>query len=106
MAKGKAKISKERQQELDDVRDLMNTVAGSRFILRLISITGPYRSTFNPDQSTMSFLEGNRNFGCRIVSDLLEACPEQYVRLIAEAKINQQAKENNDAIHISETIID
>lgn len=83
----KAKISKERQQELDDVRNLMSTVSGSRFILRLINITGPYRSTFDQNQATMSFLEGNRNFGCRIVADLLEACPEQYVRLIAEAKI-------------------
>ena len=84
----------ERDQELEDIRAFMGTISGSRFILRLLNVTGPYRSTFDADALRMAFLEGNRNFGCRIVADLLEACPELYVRLIAEQNIKSQLKEN------------
>lgn len=90
----KAKRNPERIQELEDIRVVMGTAAGSRLILRLLNITGPYRSTFDADPIRMAFLEGNRNFGCRIVSDLLEACPEKYVQLITEQNIKSQAKEN------------
>lgn len=99
MAKKPVKLSKERTQELEDLKAIMNTVAGSRFILRLIRITGPYQSKFHADARVHAFMDGERNFGCRIVADLLEACPEQYVRLIAEAKLNQAAWEATNEIH-------
>lgn len=98
MAK-KKKVDDERVRELADIRTLMNTTEGSRFILRLVNFTGPYRSSFNTEALTMAFLEGQRNVGNLLISELLEACPEQYVRLITEAKINQAAKEAKDAVH-------
>lgn len=98
-AKKAVKVSKERLEELEDLKAIMNTVQGSRFILRLLRITGPYQSRFHADARVHAFMDGERNFGCRIVADLLEACPEQYVRLIADAKINQAAKEAVNEIH-------
>lgn len=89
------KPNQARLEELEDIKAVMNLPAGFRFMRRLINITGPYRSTFDADQARMSFLEGNRNFGCRMVVDLLEACPDQYVRLLIESNSNQKQEATN-----------
>jgi len=99
MAKKPLKISQERLEELEDIKALIATRPGARFLKRLLRITGPYRPVFDPDMARMAWLEGNRNFGCRIIVDLLEACPEQYVRLIVETNIKQEEKETKHEIH-------
>lgn len=96
------KKDQQRIEELEDLKAVMSTGPGGRLIQRLLRITGPYRSVFDSDPVRMAFMEGNRNFGCRIVSDMLEACPEQYVRLIVEANQKQEGKEAVNEQHKSE----
>lgn len=100
MARAKApKRTKEREQELEDLRQVLTTPAGFRFVKRLINITGPYRSTYSSNDRDHAFLEGGRNFGCRLVADMVEACPEQYVRLLVESNLTQEIKESTNVIH-------
>lgn len=92
-----AKKDQDRLQELNDLRDVMNTGAGFRFVKRLLNITGPFQMRFNTDHSIHSFMDGQRNVGTRIVTDVLEACPEQLSRLLIES--SKDEKEINDAKH-------
>lgn len=90
----------QRIEELEDLRSVMSTGPGFRFVKRLLNITGPFQMRFNADHSVHSFMDGQRNVGTRIVTDVLDACPEQLSRLLIES--SKEEKENNDAKHKSD----
>jgi len=97
VAKKIEKKDPQRQQELNDIRELLITGPGFRFMKRLLNITGPFQMRFNVDHSIHSFMDGQRNVGTRLVTDVLEACPEQLSRLMIES--SKDEKEMNDAKH-------
>ena len=88
--------SKGRKQELRDLDALMSTPAGSRFIWRLLQITGVDRISFSSDPLVMAFNEGHRNIGLRLRADLIEACPDKYLTMLRTAKA-RTTKEEEDA---------
>lgn len=90
-----ARAKLRRDQELDDVRALMDLPAGRRFMWRLLERAGIYRTTFTGNSATF-FNEGMRNLGLIFVADVHEACPEQYTRMLAEARADLQADQTEN----------
>ena len=81
-AEQKEKIREE--QTVNDLRTLMNTAHGRRFIRRLIvDVCGRDRSTYingpTGRDSDKDFLEGGRNIGLQVLAEVREACPEQWL---------------------------
>jgi hypothetical protein len=91
---------KGRKQELIDVDNLMTTPAGARFIWRLLTISGVFRSSFSSDPLVMAMNEGQRNIGLRLLSDVMEACPGKYLNMMRSAKA-RNTKEEDDAQHVA-----
>lgn len=67
----------DREQQLQDVRDVMSTPAGRRFIWRLLAEGNVFRNCFTGN-STTYYLEGKRELTLTFYTDVMEACPERF----------------------------
>ena len=76
-----------RKQELKDVKDLMASKAGHRFIWRVLSQAKMFIHNPITDHAAMAYREGQRRLGLMIFADIMEACPETYLKMI---KTNQE----------------
>lgn len=81
----KLKEKRGRERELDDVRYVLNSKQGRRFLWRYLAECGVYRSSFNGQFQTF-FNEGQRNVGLKLLADIQEASPEAYVTMMKESK--------------------
>lgn len=82
-----------RREEIDDVRWLMSSKRGRRFMWRLLEQAGIYRTTYVNSATQTAFLEGGRNFGLMLVADIHAGGLEQYTQMVAEAhKENERQK--------------
>lgn len=81
----------QRRRELDDIKWLMAHPQGRRFVCRLLEEAGVNRTSFNHSGSLMAFNEGRRNLGLFVQSEVLQAAPEGYFKLLKE----YQAKNDN-----------
>ena len=75
------------ERETNDLKSLMGTAHGRRFIRRVIAeIAGRDRSTYltgpTGRDSDKDFLEGARNVGLQLLAEVRDVCPEQW--LLAE----------------------
>ena len=74
-----------RENELNDLRLICETEHGRRFIWRLIEQAGAWRTTYTGEALSAAFAEGKRNTGLKVFSDVMEACPDQYLAMAKEA---------------------
>ena len=101
-----SRISKEAEQEkrleteklerevfLNDVRHVLSSVQGRRFVWRILDMAGVYRSSFTGNSSTF-FNEGARNIGLRVLSDVMDAKPEAFLLMQQEDKKRKERKSN------------
>ena len=101
-----SRISKEAEQEkrleaeklerevfLNDVRHVLSSVQGRRFVWRILDMAGVYRSSFTGNSSTF-FNEGARNIGLRVLSDVMDAKPEAFLLMQQEDKKRKERKAN------------
>ncbi|OVZ82196.1 hypothetical protein [Yersinia kristensenii] len=75
-----------RQRDLNDITYLMGTVEGRRFIWRLLSLGGVFTTSYTGETNSTMFNEGRRNYGLTLFSDVMEACPDEYLTMANEAK--------------------
>jgi hypothetical protein len=71
----KRKDESARDRELHDLRTLMQSIEGRRFIWRLLDRAGVFRTSFTGNSTTF-FNEGQRNMGLIVLADVHEACAE------------------------------
>lgn len=72
-----------------DLLYVMDNAAGRRFVHRLLTGVGVFRSSFsadNPHQT--SFNEGQRNVGLVLLSEIMNVASTQYMQMLEEAKNN------------------
>lgn len=86
-----AKDSKERAEarlalERDDFKEVVSTAPGRRFMWRLINARcGVTSSSYSSDPYATAFGEGQRGVGIKLLNDMQEVAPEQYVVMLTEA---------------------
>lgn len=105
-----AKVSKARRQELYDIRKILETPEGARFMWRILGMTGvfPFVAPFIPggpegDRAT-SYNLGRRSIGATIQADILEACPNRYASMIVESNSKGEEKETSHVVEETETV--
>lgn len=76
------------QTQADDIKWLMGSRQGRRVMWRLLEKAGVNRLSFNTNALSMAFAEGNRNLGSMFLADVLDICPDQYIRMLKEHKDN------------------
>lgn len=87
-ARIKQKLGEE--SEANDLRFILSTEQGRRFIWKLISKCGVFRQSFTGNSQTF-FMEGERNIGLFILDSVMRADPESYLKMYVQAK-----KEGNE----------
>lgn len=73
-----------RDDELNDVRAVMNMESGRRFVSRLLGRARIFETTYAGSTNDTMFAEGGRNIGLFIMSEIDEACPERTIEMMRE----------------------
>lgn len=73
-----------RDQEIEDVREVMDLPAGRRLVWRVLGEARIFRSCFTGNSKTF-FLEGKRDIGLFILREIMDICPERFGQMQAEA---------------------
>ena len=73
------------KDEADDLKWVMSSKRGRRFVWKVLDRAGVYRSSFTGNSATF-FNEGQRNIGLMLLADIHSACPDQYLAMIKEFK--------------------
>jgi hypothetical protein len=73
-------------QRKSDLRAVLATDAGRRYVWYLLGQTGLYRTSFATHSNQMSFNEGQRNVGLKLQAEVIEVDPSAYLKMINEEK--------------------
>jgi len=76
------KVRFKREDELNDIRDLLTLPSGQRFLWRYLEVCGVFRSSWSPS-AEIHFNEGRRDIGLRILADITEADPKALITLMS-----------------------
>lgn len=79
-----ARVGVERRKEVDDLKWLMGHTQGRRIMVRILDRAGIRRTPFHTNGSTMAFNAGQQNIGLWLESEVLEASPEAYFKMLKE----------------------
>lgn len=74
-----------RERELDDLREILATKGGRRFIWRQLEATELF-SVSKVMNAAIYALEGKREIGKALFQDVMEAQPEAYLLMMKESK--------------------
>jgi hypothetical protein len=81
----KKRAARERAEDLRIVKIVMDAQDGRKWMYRLLNSCNIFSTTFIAgDPYASAFHEGQRDRGLRILSDIMEACPDNYVKMCKE----------------------
>lgn len=80
------RVSKDSEES--DFKWLMASRRGRRIVWRLLEKAGVFRSVFNTNALSMSFAEGNRNYGLHMLGMIHTLCPELFPTMVKENAID------------------
>lgn len=83
--KKEQKLKNERDQELEDIKTILNTSAGLRFFKRLIK-DGYIFNTSMTGSSYTFFNEGARNLVLKYFADICESAPHKVAELLIKSQ--------------------
>jgi hypothetical protein len=81
----------EKQAKLADanrratITSLMSTSFGRQWMWDVLAQCHCFSTTFNGDALQSAFMEGQRAIGLAIISDIMLACPDQYIQAMRES---------------------
>ena len=82
--KTKDEIKEIQLQEADDIKHVMSTEQGRRFVHGILERSGIYRCSFNGQSNTTIFNEGGRNQGLMLLSKVTQHAPGSYQLMLKE----------------------
>lgn len=91
----KAADKKEKEQdrqEGEDIKSVLSTPAGRRFIWRYLGICGIFQSSYTGESAETFFNEGKRNVGLALLNDVTGVSPEAYLQMMQEAQEEPEDK--------------
>jgi len=91
----KAKHKLDRQQELEELKDLLSRPGGRAFIWRLITECKVTTFGYCGDNNQLNHQEGQRRVGGWVIAELDAADPKAYSKMRDEAVSRDIAKERN-----------
>lgn len=96
-----AEQKRARQKEIEDIKEVLKTPEGRRFIWRIWAMARMFREPFNPNSNQTGWNLGRMSIGREVLNDVNEAdwtafakIQQEYVSALLSKK---QAKEAEDA---------
>lgn len=87
-------------EERADLKGIMATRQGRRFIKRLLDVAGVFVLTHAGEMTHASaFNEGQRSFGNRLLAQAMSWCLEEYVQMLRE-----DLEDSSNAVASRETL--
>lgn len=83
------------QRHADDVKQVMSTESGRRFIWGLLDQAGVFRISYTGEVNSTIFNEGNRNAGLSLFTHVFGTCPDLYLKMATEAEKDREANHGN-----------
>lgn len=101
LAKQTRQERRRREVERTELRRLLSSELGRTFVMRLIERAGVFRLSFDvnaPDATHLhAFREGCRNEGLRLLTEIIESCPEYWPTMLKERAARKAAEDAEDA---------
>lgn len=79
------KIRHNRKLELDDIRRVLESDYGRRFVWRYLGICRVFESSWSPS-AAIHFYEGQRDIGLKLIADITESNDEALILMMRESK--------------------
>lgn len=73
------------QRDIDDIQFVMGSEQGRRVIWSLLEKGQVFGTCFNVEPHISAFNEGQRNLALVLFQRVMTNCPEQYLKMAAEA---------------------
>jgi len=73
------------QRDIDDIRHVMDSEQGRRIIWDVLTQGKVFGAILPVDALAMAFQEGQRNVSLALFQRVMANCPEQYLKMAAEA---------------------
>lgn len=73
------------QREIDDIRFVMDSNQGRRVVWSVLEKGNVFGACFAVDSHVTAFNEGQRNLALALFQRVMQHCPEQYLKMAAEA---------------------
>ncbi|HFT7639848.1 TPA: hypothetical protein ACGR4I_000122 [Citrobacter freundii] len=73
------------QREKDDIKFVMDSEHGRRVVWGLLEKGQVFGTCFNVDPNITAFNEGQRNLALVLFQRVMAYCPDQYLKMAAEA---------------------
>ena len=73
------------QREKDDIQFVMGSEQGRRVVWSLLEKGQVFGACFNVDPHITAFNEGQRNLALVLFQRVMAHCPDQYLKMAAEA---------------------
>lgn len=84
----------ERDQELNDLRSILETEYGKRFLMRLIDRANLFQPTYGGGSqiSDFAFMEGRREFGLYLLGEITQANSDAWLDMQKQrfSKLNEK----------------
>lgn len=71
-------------QQIDDLKKILKSEYGKRFIWKLLGDCGVFRTSFDTSGSIVYFNEGKRVVGLNLLSQIQEALPEALLDMMKQ----------------------
>ena len=81
-------------QDREAVAAIMSTIPGRAWMWRQLSAAHIFATDFTADALRDAFFAGERNFGLRLLADIMLHCPDAYLQMTKEA--NNVRHDGND----------
>lgn len=86
-----------RKLEIEDLRAVMSTREGRRFVWRMLGQAKVFHNCFVPGSpDTTAYNEGCREFGLILLQEIMAQCPGSYLTMQKEAMANEQRRRKAD----------
>lgn len=73
------------QREIDDIKFVMDSVQGRRVVWSVLEKGQVFGTCFNVEPHITAFNEGQRNLALVLLQRVMAHCPDQYLKMAAEA---------------------
>lgn len=73
------------QRDIDDIKFVMDSEQGRRVVWGLLEKGQVFGTCFNVDPNITAFNEGQRNLALVLFQRVMAHCPDQYLKMAAEA---------------------
>ena len=90
-----AKIDEAARQQV--VIDLMSSSPGRQWMHDRLSGCHLFSTSFSLTALETAFKEGERNQGLQLLTDVMAACPDQYVLMMREANVRNQLADTRNS---------